>query len=272
MLGRDRELARLTGLLDDVRAGQGRLVLCTGEPGIGKTRLAEELTAAAAVHRVPAAWARATDKGSLPPYGLWRLLFEEPAVRAVLPSSNVFGDVGGLDLGADPGSTRRFGMFTEIRRRLVEAAQPTGLVLVLDDLQWADEASDALLIDLVRHLDGTRILVFAGYRASPSADEALLRLSAETNAERVDLHGLPANVVTDLLRATGLPASPDQVELVLSETDGNPFLVRELAQILIEQHAGGSGSVPTRVVDATAHRLAQVTQAARVLLRAAAVR
>ena len=271
MLGRDRELASLTALLDDVLAGRGRLVLCTGEAGIGKTRLAEELTAVATNHGVPVGWARATDEGSLPPYGLWRLLFEEPAVRAFVPSSNVF-DVDGMDSRADPGGARRFGMFREIRRRLAEAAEPTGLVLVLDDLHWADEASAVLLTDLVRHLDGTRLLVFAAYRASPtSADETLLRLSAEANAERVDLHGLPANVVTDLLRARGLPASPEQVEQVVSETDGNPFLVRELAPMLIEQHGRRSGSVPTRIVDATAHRLAQLSQPAQELLRAAAV-
>ena len=57
MVGRDRELARVTGLLDDALAGRGRLVLCTGEAGIGKTRLAEELAAAAPIAAVPVAWA-----------------------------------------------------------------------------------------------------------------------------------------------------------------------------------------------------------------------
>ena len=146
MVGRDGELARVTRLLDDALAGRGRLVLCTGEAGIGKTRLGEELTAAAAVGGVLVAWARAADRGSSPPYGLWRL------------------------------------------------------VLVLDDLQWADEASAVLLTDLVLQLRGTRILVFASYRASPGpGDETLLRLSAEANAERVDLHGLAAEAIGDLL-------------------------------------------------------------------------
>ena len=65
MVGRDRELARVTRLLEDALAGHGRLVLCTGEAGIGKTRLAEELTAAATARGVPVAWARATDRGQL---------------------------------------------------------------------------------------------------------------------------------------------------------------------------------------------------------------
>jgi ATP-dependent Clp protease ATP-binding subunit ClpA len=70
LVGRDGELARVTGLLDDALAGRGRLVLCTGEAGIGKTRLAEELAAAATARDVPVAWARAADPGSSPPYGL----------------------------------------------------------------------------------------------------------------------------------------------------------------------------------------------------------
>jgi predicted ATPase len=82
MVGRDRELARVMLLLDDALAGVGRLVLCTGEAGIGKTRLAEEAAASADARGVPVAWARAADRDSLPPYGLWRLVLDEPAVRA----------------------------------------------------------------------------------------------------------------------------------------------------------------------------------------------
>jgi DNA-binding NarL/FixJ family response regulator len=281
MVGRDRELARVTRLLDDALAGHGRLVLCTGEAGIGKTRLGEELTAAAAARGAPVAWARAADRGSSPPYGLWRLALDEPAIRGDAGGGSrpdlwarVFGGAErpALAEGADSGSAQRFALFAEVRRRLAEAAEPAGLLLVLDDLQWSDEASAVLLADLVRQLRGTRILVFASYRASPgSGDETLLRLSAEANAERVDLHGLPAEATGDLLRATGLPASPEQVDEVHSETDGNPFLVRELARMLVEQRRHGPGSVPGRVVDATAYRLAQVSQPAQALLQTAAV-
>ena len=81
MVGRNRELEQVTLLLDEALAGRGRLVLCTGEAGIGKTRLAEELTASAATRNMPAAWARAADRDSSPPYGLWRLALDEPAIR-----------------------------------------------------------------------------------------------------------------------------------------------------------------------------------------------
>jgi DNA-binding CsgD family transcriptional regulator/tetratricopeptide (TPR) repeat protein len=269
MVGRDRELARVTGLLDDALAGRGRLVLCTGEAGIGKTRLGEELAGAAEARGVPVAWARASDQGSSPPYGLWRLVLSEPAVssRADASGPAVFGAGLGPDLGAESGIAQRFALFAEVRGRLAEAASGSGLVLVLDDLQWADEASAALLVEVVRQLRGTRILVFATYRDS-AADGILARLSAEVNTERVDLRGLPAEAVGDLLLAGGLAASPEQARRVHDETGGNPFLVRELGQSLIRPDGS---SVPGRVVEATAYRLGQLSDEAQAVLRAAAV-
>jgi AAA ATPase domain len=179
MVGRDRELARVMLLLDDAMAGDGRLVLCTGEAGIGKTRLAEEAAAAAAARGVPVAWARAADQDSLPPYGLWQLVLDEPVVRAAgddqSPAdlwSRVFGAAERPTLadGVDSGRAQRFALFTEVHRRLARAARPEGLLLVLDDLQWADEASAVLLADISRQLRGTPILVLATYREPTSAE------------------------------------------------------------------------------------------------------
>jgi DNA-binding CsgD family transcriptional regulator/tetratricopeptide (TPR) repeat protein len=282
MIGRDRELTGVMLLLDDALAGGGRLVLCTGEAGIGKTRLAEEVAASAAARGVPVAWARAPDRDSMPPYGLWQLVLDEPAVRGADdgPSgvglwSRVFGDAERSVLAdsADSGSAQRFAMFAEVRRRLAQAARPSGLLLVLDDLQWADEASAVLLADVVRQLRGTHILVFATYRESAAPGDTspglLPRLSADANTDRVDLRGLPSSAVRDMLLAAGLPALPDQAGEVHTETGGNPFLVRELARMLAEQ--GRGGPVPGRVAEATAHRLAQLSDPARALVQTAAV-
>ena len=71
---------------------------------------------------------------------------------------------GAADLGAESSVAQRFALFAEVRARLAQAASRSGLVLVLDDLQWADEASAVLLVEVVRQLRGTRILVFATYR------------------------------------------------------------------------------------------------------------
>src|SRR6202030_1725040 len=191
--------------------------------------------------------------------------------------SRVFGDAErpALADGADSGSAQRFAMFAEVRRRLAQAARPSGLLLVLDDLQWADEASAVLLADVVRQLRGTLILVLATYRESAASGDTsaglLLRLSANANTERVYLRGLPTGAVGDMLLAAGLPASADQAGEVYSETGGNPFLVRELARMLAEQRRGGAVPVAGRGAGATAHRLAQLSGPARALVRTAAV-
>jgi DNA-binding NarL/FixJ family response regulator len=266
MVGRDRELARVTGLFDDALAGRGRLVLCTGEAGIGKTRLAEELAAAATARGVAVAWARAADRGSSPPYGLWRLVLAETAVGSGSAADLWPAGFGAAGLGAESSVAQRFALFADVRGRLAQAASRSGLVLVLDDLQWADEASAVLLVEVVRQLRGTRILAFATHRDSPEG--VLAGLSAEANAERVDLHGLAAEAVGDLLLAAGLEASRDRARRVHAETGGNPFLVRELARTL----AGAPGSsVPGRVLEATAYRLSQLSDEARDVLQAAAV-
>ena len=67
----------------------------------------------------------------------------------------------------DNSNSQRFALFAEVRRRLTQAADHAGLLLVLDDLQWADEASQVLLADVVRQLRGTRILLFATCRDTP---------------------------------------------------------------------------------------------------------
>jgi len=153
LVGRDRELARVTGLLDDALAGRGRLVLCTGEAGIGKTRLAEELAAAAAGRGVAVAWARAAGPDSSPPYGLWRLVLDDPAVlpgSASGSGSELWPAVSGaVDLGADSGAAQRFALFAEARGRLARAAAPGGLAVVAqlnaeDQRRLHSAAADAI--------------------------------------------------------------------------------------------------------------------------------
>ena len=104
-----------------------------------------------------------------------------------------------------------------------------------------EPASAVLLADVVRQLRGTLILVLATHRESAASGDTsarlLPRLSADANTERVDLGGLPAGAVGDMLLAAGLPASADQAGEVHSETGGNPFLVRELARMLAFEEA-----------------------------------
>jgi DNA-binding CsgD family transcriptional regulator len=281
--GRDRELVRVASLLDEAQAGRGRLVLCTGEAGIGKTRFAEEIAAIALARGVAVVWARSTDRGSSPPYGLWRLALQElPRQRRDEPGpgpdlwSLVFGGSEGRALvsGLDVDRDQRFALFSEVRQRLARSAEPAGLLLVLDDVQWADEPSLLLLDHLVRQLRGTRMLIMVTCRepASPGdrSSEKIRLLAADASTERVELAGLQAGAIRELLASAGLAASREQADTVHAETGGNPFLVRELARMLAEPGAT-FGSVPSTVLDTTAYRVRQLSPGGQDVLRAAAV-
>jgi predicted ATPase len=110
-------------------------------------------------------WARATDPGSSPPYGLWRLVVDS---LGVTPADDLWSTAAGprrpSSAGSDAASSERFELFSQLRRRLAHSAERAGLVLVLDDLQWADEASVALLVGVGRQLRGMRVLIVGTYR------------------------------------------------------------------------------------------------------------
>ncbi len=266
-VGRDRELARVVDMLDEAGAGRGRLVLLIGEAGIGKTRLAEEVAAIARARGISVTWARSTDRDSSPPYGLWRLaqLFDGPAHEA-------------LSSGLESDQEQRFVLFNEVRKRLTHAAEPAGLLLVLDDVQWADEPSLALLRHVVQQLRGTRALIVATCRDSSRSDdpngEKIRALASDTNAERLELRGLDPGAVRKLLAAAGLDGSQEQADAMHAETDGNPFLLREVTRLLVEHPDASSapvGAVPGVVLDVTTRRIGQMTDGSQGVLRAAAV-
>ena len=248
-VGRDRELTRAVGLLDGARAGRGHLLLCTGEAGIGKTRLAEEIAAVAAARGAGVAWARSSGRDISPPYGLWRLALQDlPGRRGAQPEPDLwslaFGGTAGRAVGSGSELDRgqRFALFSAVRERLARAAEPGGLLLVLDDIHWADEPSLLLLAYLVRQLRGVRMLILATCRepGGDRAGDALRLLSADANTERTALTGLPSLAVGTLLASAGQDASAGQAQAVHAETGGNPFLVRELVRMRTEQ----PGAVP----------------------------
>jgi DNA-binding CsgD family transcriptional regulator len=280
-VGRDRELARAVGLLKEAQLGRGRLLLCTGEAGIGKTRLAEETAAVASARGTAIAWARSSDRDIAPPYGLWRLALHGLQGRGAKPGPDLrslaFGGTAGRALGSDSELDRgqRFALFSAVRERLAQAAEPKGLLLVLDDIQWADEPSLLLLANLVRQVRGVRMLILATCREPvPPGDrsgELIRELSADAHTERTVLTGLSPDAVAALLLSAGQAASPGQALAAHAETGGNPFLVRELALMRAEQPGAAPGSVPATVLDATSYRIGRLKSASRDVLSAAAV-
>ena len=183
-VGRQREMAELTAALDDALSGHGRLVMLVGEPGIGKTRTAQELTSNAEALGANVLWGRCYVEGGTPPYWPWVQLIRS-YVRQTNPEQlrSQMGPgaadiaeivteirVRLLDLETPPALEQeeaRFRLFDSITTFLKNAAQSQPLVLVLDDLHWADKPSLLLLQFLARELASTqseRLLVLGSYR------------------------------------------------------------------------------------------------------------
>src|SRR5262252_5534076 len=136
-VGRRDELARIREALSNARNGSGSIVLLAGEAGIGKTSLAQEISRAAAWLGTPAVWGPAIEAEGTPPYWCWRQALT--ALGRVVPAARV-PDFAQLDSGVSP-----FVIFETVVEVLHRAAEPQGLIVVLDDLHWADTGSLRLL-------------------------------------------------------------------------------------------------------------------------------
>ncbi len=182
-VGRRREMGELVAALEDARSGQGRLVMLVGEPGIGKTRTAEEFVAYAQKQDSLVLWGRCHEQQGMPPFWLWVQILrsyvrerEPEHLRSDMGSgasviAEIVPDVNELLPDLDPPpqldspEQARFRLFDAITRFLKNvSAQTTALVLVLDDLHWADTPSLSLLEFLSQELSDSRLMVVGTYR------------------------------------------------------------------------------------------------------------
>src|SRR5215207_5544032 len=173
LFGRDQELAVLLRALADSEGGRARVVWIGGEPGIGKTRLAEELGAAAATRRATVAWARCVDAYAAPPYWPWaeaiRTLLRTATFEELQLPGSCLERLSELvpDLVHHPATTARaaalktasdrYQMFDAVRTLLQRASTRAPLVLILDDLHQADAGSLLLLEFVARELSDSRL-------------------------------------------------------------------------------------------------------------------
>ena len=181
MIGRRRELDALRACLDDARDGGGRLMVCVGEPGIGKTRLAQELAGIALASGTGVAWGRCVEARGGPAFWPWRQVLRTLGVD---PNALLAGEVESPE--------DRFRVIDDVTEAVRGVADKSGLVVILDDIHRGDEPSLLVLRHLADQIAGTRLLVFAACRdVGPASDASRLLpdLLRSPAAERLELRG-----------------------------------------------------------------------------------
>ncbi|HEX6538123.1 MAG TPA: AAA family ATPase [Candidatus Dormibacteraeota bacterium] len=258
IVGRDRELSHGAEVLGSATRGQGRLLLISGEPGIGKSRLADELARRARDRGFQVAWGRCWEAGGAPAYWpwvqslrslmrtidvdtLWRELGENTAaIGQLLPGLRRPLDDAPTMLTQDPDAAR-FRLFDSVATVLTTTARRQPLMVVLDDLQVADTPS-LLLLRFVSGIIGTEpIVVLATYRdADPILGESLAETVAELlrvrGVSRIALRGLAETDVSSFIESvTGVVPHDPLARVVHRETEGNPLFIEEVARMLLDE-------------------------------------
>ena len=266
LVGRDRELGLLLGCLDEAQSGDASLVVCVGEPGIGKSRLAEELTRAGQARGFRTAWGRAAPSIGAPPYWPWLEVLHAlaDAVPGSADDAATLTSAAGTELSLD----ERMRRFDAVSRLVLRVARTQPLIIILDDLDGADETSQLLATHLARiaREDPLLLVVTCRDTAGPLAG-----LAQESLATQLQVRGLDrVTVGRQVSSIVGREPSDAEIGTVYDATAGNPFFVGELARQMVDG-SGWSDVVPRSVLDAIAQRLARLTPDCAASLRAAAV-
>jgi DNA-binding SARP family transcriptional activator/tetratricopeptide (TPR) repeat protein len=299
-VGREREFAELAAGLDDAVAGRGRLFLVAGEPGIGKSRLAEELSAHARARGARVLVGRCWEAGGAPAYWPWVQALrgyvresDPGAIRSQLGASA--GDLAQIipelrehfpDL-PDPPSPEsegaRFRLFDAATAFLRNASERRPILLILDDLHAADAPSLLLLQFLARELASSRVLALAAYRdvdpiPGPELNALVAELAREPITRRLALSGLSESELAEFVELTQMQiASAELVAALHGEAEGNPLFAGEIVRLLsVEgQQADATGSIrlaiPDTVRDVIARRLSHLSPECNRLLVLASV-
>jgi tetratricopeptide (TPR) repeat protein len=293
LVGRHAELAELVAALEGARAGHGRLYLLTGEPGIGKTRLSDELTMRARERGAPVFWGRCWEAGGAPSYWPWLEVLSALAETLTDEElAQVLGDGAGLvaalapslatrlaapraDLGSDP-EEARLRLFRAASALLRSAASRSGAVVVIEDLHAADASSLRLLHFIARELRSMHALVLSTLRdvearLSTEVGEAIGRLSREGTT--LSLPRLGEREAAGMVYERLGPIDPDVCLQLFQRTQGNPLFLEEMIQWFRGQGSVevAPESLPAGVRDVIRERLALVPAQARVLLEVGAV-
>ncbi|MGO9607676.1 MAG: AAA family ATPase [Candidatus Binataceae bacterium] len=257
-VGREAEHAQIVAAFRGAIDGHGSIIVLGGGPGVGKTRLAIESARQAANEGALVLFGRCYDDEEPHPYspfvemvemalrqtgdgeGFRRALGENAAELAQMAPRlrQIFPDIP-APMELPPEQARRF-LFEGVCSFVERAAQGQPVFLVLDDLQWGDDATLALLLHLARRIAALRVMLVATYRdAEADRTPAFTRTLEELirgGIRPIRLQGLPQLAVGSMIRALSPMEPPPQlIEAIYQETGGNPFFVEELFKYLQEE-------------------------------------
>jgi serine/threonine protein kinase len=260
LVDREQEIKILRARLDAALRAEGSLVFITGEAGIGKTRLAYELRSYAKLRGAQCLMGKGGERESAIPYKPWSDIIKEYTRWA--PPLLVFKAVGTFatelvklvpelseKLGTIPSSApapstqQHVRLYEAVTQFFINISKEVPLMLFLDDLQWFDDASMALLHHMARAITIEHLLVVGAYRDLELDDQrSLSRSVAEINRERLSsalpLKRLAFDYALQMIRQTFGDKVPDELpDLIYGKTEGNPFFIEEVLRSLVEEGA-----------------------------------
>lgn len=278
LTGRDAELAQFGRALD--RLGEGdrepQLIELSGEPGIGKTRLLTEMAQLARRRGVPAVLGHATEYERNMPFRLFAGVFTlmETSARTDGDSRAALDVVLRGDESAAGAGLDHYRLHVALRRIVASAVGPSGLLVMLDDLHWADEASLELLSHFLRD-PLPSVAVAVTYRTAQAPAKLSIALSqARMATTRAELGRLDAGDITGLL--PGIP--PNRLATLIAASDGNPLYLDSLARLddrtlrtLADPARTGAAQIPARLQSLLTHEFAALDNAQRLVAHSIAV-
>lgn len=249
LAGRATQLERLRRGLEEAQQGRATAFALVGEPGIGKTRLATELSQLARARGVRACWGRAWEAGGAPALWPWRQLLEAAGARAPLDALEAAG--GSREFPVSDPEQARFAQFRAVLQSLEQAIDQGPLLCVLDDLHAADLASIELATFVLRSLGDRRLCLVCTWRDreanQPQLRDAIARLARE--AEVLALGRLSADESAELVREAMGERAADAAGTLYRATAGNPLFLVETLRSLPRGPSGELTIEPLPVAD-----------------------
>ena len=297
-VGRQQEMARLRSALDDAISGRGRVVMLAGEPGIGKTRTAQEVAALGEQKGAQVMWGWCYEHVGAPPYWPYvqpiRTYVEQTSAQQLSaemgPGASDIAEIvpeirnkiSGLPASPSLAPEQaRFRLFDSVATFFKNAGRTLPLILVLDDLHWADASSLLMLEFLAKEIGQSPVLILGTYRdvevsgRHPLA-QTLGTLVREQHYLKVSLGGLSLQEVGEFVQASaGVVLPVDAIEMVHSRTEGNPLFVSQVVGLVspaqMVEDRSWAEVLPEGVRETIGRRLSRLSEPCNQVLRTASV-